>query len=221
MDHVLRLDRVLIALDGVPLVEVDAAVGPGEVLTVMGPSGSGKSTLLAYVAGFLDPAFRASGRISLGGEELTGRPAERRRIGLLFQDAMLFPHLSVAGNLAFGMPRSLDHRLERARAALSDVGLGGYEDRDPATLSGGQKARVALLRLLLSEPRAVLLDEPFSKLDAALRAEVRELVFGRLREAGLPTLLVTHDEADVPAAHATILHLGPDGAVGPRRPRTA
>jgi len=221
MDHVLRLDRVLIALDGVPLVEVDAEVGPGEVLTVMGPSGSGKSTLLAYVAGFLDPAFRASGRISLDGEELTGRPAERRRIGLLFQDAMLFPHLSVAGNLTFGMPRSLDHRLERARAALSDVGLGGYEDRDPATLSGGQKARVALLRLLLSEPRAVLLDEPFSKLDAALRAEVRELVFGRLREAGLPTLLVTHDEADVPAAHATIVHLGPNGAVGPRRPRTA
>lgn len=221
MAHVLRLDRVLIAFDGVPLVEIDAEVGPGEVLTVMGPSGSGKSTLLAYVAGFLDPAFRASGRISLDDEELTGRPAERRRIGLLFQDAMLFPHLSVAGNLTFGMPRSLDRRLERARAALSDVGLGGYEDRDPATLSGGQKARVALLRLLLSEPRAVLLDEPFSKLDAALRAEVRELVFGRLREAGLPTLLVTHDEADVPAAHATILHLGPDGAVGPRRPRTA
>lgn len=217
MAHVLCLDNVHIALAGEPLVTLDARVGPGEVLTVMGPSGVGKSTLLAYVAGFLDPAFRASGRISLDGDDITGIPAERRRIGLLFQDALLFPHLSVGGNLLFGMPRSLDRRRERMRTALADVGLAGYEDRDPATLSGGQKARVALLRLLLSEPRAVLLDEPFSRLDAALRGEIRELVFRRLRDAGLPTILVTHDTADAPAAHGAVVQLAPGDAAEEHR----
>ncbi|MEQ8815628.1 MAG: ATP-binding cassette domain-containing protein [Thalassobaculum sp.] len=216
--HRLRLDRLTIALGGVTLAAIDATVGPGEVLTVMGPSGSGKSTLLAFLAGFLDPAFSAGGRVLLDGEDVTGRPAEARRIGLLFQDPLLFPHLSVGGNLLFGMPRhraprncaprECDRR-DRMRAALREVGLEGYADRDPATLSGGQKARVALQRLLLSEPRAVLLDEPFSRLDAALRGEVRDLVFARLRDAGLPAVLVTHDAADRPADGGEVVHLCP------------
>lgn len=204
----LRLERVRIALARDVLLEVDAEVGPGEVLAVMGPSGAGKSTLLAWVAGFLDPAFTASGRVVLDGRDVTDDPAEARRIGILFQDPLLFPHLSVGGNLLFGMPRDANDRRARMRAALADAGMAGFEQRDPATLSGGQRARAALLRLLLSEPRAVLLDEPFSGLDAALRIEIRSLVFGRLRSAGLPAVLVTHDEADVPAG-SLVVHLRP------------
>ncbi|WP_302139320.1 ATP-binding cassette domain-containing protein [Halomonas alkalicola] len=206
-DHELVLDSVRIALHGTTLLALDARIAPGEVLSVMGPSGSGKSTLLAFVAGFLGPAFAASGRVLLNGSEITGLPAERRGIGLLFQDPLLFPHLSVAGNLRFGLPRAARDRAARVEAALDAVGLAGFGERDPATLSGGQQSRVALMRLLLSEPRAVLLDEPFSTLDTALRQEIRELVFGRLREAGLPSLLVTHDHADAEAAGGRILTL--------------
>lgn len=205
--HHLVLKDVQLALDGASLLTLDAEVGPGEILSVMGPSGSGKSTLLAFVAGFLAPAFEASGRVLLDGRDITGLPAERRGIGLLFQDPLLFPHLSVAGNLHFGLPRAARDRAARVEAALDAVGLAGFGERDPTTLSGGQQSRVALMRLLLSAPRAVLLDEPFSKLDTALRQEMRQLVFGRLREAGLPSLLVTHDQADAEAAGGRILTL--------------
>ncbi len=205
--HHLVLKDVRIALDGVTLLELDAEVGPGEVLTVMGPSGSGKSTLLAYLAGFLPPAFAASGQALLDGHDITALPAERRGIGLLFQDPLLFPHLSVSGNLRFGMPRSIPDKPERVEAALAQIGLVGFGQRDPATLSGGQKARVALMRLLLSEPCAVLLDEPFSKLDTHLRHEMRQLVFGRLRDAGLPSLLVTHDREDAEDAGGRVIEL--------------
>lgn len=180
-------------------------IAPGEIATVMGASGSGKSTLLAYVAGFLDrQAFAASGTVTLSGVPIDGLPAEERHLGLLFQDAILFPHLSVGGNLLFGLPRN-QYRSRSARRAivadaLAEAGLAGFEKRDPATLSGGQKARVALLRTLLAAPRALLLDEPFSKLDAALRAEFRAFVFDHARALALPTLLVTHDPADVEAA---------------------
>ncbi len=205
---VLRLEQVRIALAGRLLVEVDAEIGPGEVLTLMGPSGVGKSTLLAFIAGFLDPAFAASGRVSLAGRELTALPAEAREVGLLFQDPLLFPHLSVAGNLRFGMPRREADKRARIEQALAEVGLAGFGERDPATLSGGQQARVALLRLLLSRPSAALLDEPFSRLDRALREETRRLVFERLAEAGLPCLLVTHDHEDAEAAGGPVITLG-------------
>lgn len=205
--HHLELERVRIALDGLTLVTLDARIGPGEVLTVMGPSGSGKSSLLAWIAGFLAPAFEASGRLRLDDRDITALPAERRGIGLLFQDPLLFPHLSVAGNLRFGLPRGLPDKPRRIETALAEIGLAGFGERDPATLSGGQRARVALMRLLLAEPRAVLLDEPFAKLDAPLRHEMRQLVFGRLHEAGLPSLLVTHDREDAEAAHGPVVEL--------------
>ncbi|SMH34188.1 ATP-binding cassette domain-containing protein [Mesorhizobium australicum] len=207
----LMLDRVTIALGGRVLVSITHAVAPGEVLTVMGPSGSGKSTLLAYVGGFLDPAFEASGKVSVDGVDITRLPAEERHAGLLFQDALLFPHMTVAGNVAFALPAEVKGRaLRRARAeeALADVGLEGLGERDPDTLSGGQKARVALARTLLSSPRMLLLDEPFSRLDAELRQQMRELVFGKAKASGLPVILVTHDEADAAAAGGPVVRIG-------------
>ena len=204
----LVLDRVTISRQGRRLLAIDAAIGPGEVLTVMGPSGSGKSTLLAFVAGLLDPAFTADGSVLLDGRDITQLPPEERRIGLLFQDPLLFPHLSVASNLLFGVARDATMRRERVRDALAAAGLEGFGNRDPGTLSGGQKARVALMRVLLSEPKSLLLDEPFSKLDSALRAEIRAFVLERIRAAGLPTLLVTHDPGDAAAAAGPVVQIG-------------
>jgi len=206
----LQLRSVTIRLGSRVLVEaLDATVAPGEVVTIMGPSGSGKSTLLAYVGGFLDPAFTAGGEVLIGGEAITGLPAEERRVGILFQDDLLFPHLSVGGNLAFGLPRG-GSRAERRRLvteALAEADLAGFMDRDPATLSGGQRARVALLRTLLAEPRALLLDEPFGRLDRGLRQDIRSFVLGHARERGLPILLVTHDEEDATAAAGPVVEL--------------
>jgi len=206
----LTLDKVEILLNGDRLVAADAHIPPGEILTVMGPSGSGKSTLLAYVAGFLDPVFSAVGEIRLNGLDVTGLPPERRGMGLLFQDPLLFPHLSVSGNMMFGLtPAIKGHaaRRQAVEAALSHVGMGDFLNRDPATLSGGQRARVALMRTLLSKPAALLLDEPFSKLDTARRGQVRDLVFAEARQRGLPVLLVTHDVADANAAGGPCIEL--------------
>jgi putative thiamine transport system ATP-binding protein len=210
----LFLDHVRIALDGRELLDIDAHVAPGEVLTVMGPSGSGKSSLLAYVGGFLDPAFEASGRVRVGDVDLTALAPEDRHAGILFQDPLLFPHMSVAGNLVFALPQGSGSRAQRRQKAelmLAEVGLEGMADRDPDTLSGGQRARVALARVLLSRPRTLLLDEPFSKLDADLRQQMRELVFAKAGAAGLPTILVTHDAADAMAAGGPILRIANGG----------
>ncbi|MFM2422400.1 MAG: hypothetical protein RL291_930 [Pseudomonadota bacterium] len=206
----LALDDVAVTLGGRTLVEISAQVMPGQVLTVMGPSGSGKSSLLSYLAGTLAPAFSARGTARLNGRPLDGLPPEQRRVGLLFQDDLLFPHLSVGGNLAFALPAHVKGKAVRraaCEAALTAAGLEGFVDRDPATLSGGQRARVALLRVLLSEPEALLLDEPFSKLDAQLRASFRAFVFDEIRRRGLPALLVTHDPADAEAASGRVIEL--------------
>lgn len=211
----LVLAGVCISLQHRPLfAPLDLTVHPGEVVTVMGPSGCGKSTLLSYICGTLAPAFQAEGAVRLRGRDLAGLPLERRRVGILFQDALLFPHLSVAGNLAFGLPSGLSRRERQRRVAdaLLDAELAGLGGRDPATLSGGQRARVALLRTLLSEPEALLLDEPFSKLDAELRARMRTFVFEHARQRGLPTLLVTHDPADAQAAGGPVITLGASAA---------
>ncbi len=211
--HGLHLDAICIALDGRTLLSLSAHVRPGEILTVMGPSGAGKSALLAYIGGFLDPVFTGSGRILIDGDDLTGIAAEKRRCGMLFQDPLLFPHLSVGGNLLFGLTPSIARRDQRRRMveqALIDVELEGFFDRDPATLSGGQKARVALQRVMLSAPRLLLLDEPFSKLDSDLRQQTRGLIFARAKSAGLPVVLVTHDQADADAAGGPVIVIGED-----------
>ncbi|NNU80867.1 ATP-binding cassette domain-containing protein [Halovulum dunhuangense] len=207
----LRLDHVRINLRGRALISLDTLIRPGEVTTVMGPSGSGKSSLLALVTGTLAPEFETAGQVRIDGHDLSGLRPEARRIGILFQDHLLFPHLSVGENLAFGLHPRIEGRAARAArigAALSEVGLAGFADRDPATLSGGQRARVALMRMLLSEPRAVLLDEPFSGLDAALRAQIRAQVLDHVRQQRLPCLMVTHDLEDAQAAGGPILRVG-------------
>jgi len=211
MSGALRLDGVEIALGSRTLIPaLDLVVEPGECVTVMGPSGCGKSTLLAYLAGTIDPVFRARGRVRVGDEDMSELPPERRRLGVQFQDDLLFPHLSVGGNLAFALAPHVRERRERRRRieqALDEAGLAGFADRDPATLSGGQRARVALMRTLLAEPRALLLDEPFNRLDAALRGEIRAFVFDHARERHLPALLVTHDVADADAAGGCVIRI--------------
>lgn len=203
----LRLDRLRVMRGGTLLVDLDLDVAPGEVLTIMGPSGSGKSTALAAIMGTLGPGVRQSGRIWLDGRDVTGLPTRERRIGLLFQEDVLFPHLSVAGNLGFGLPAGVRGAERRARieTALEQADLAGFADRDPATLSGGQRARVALLRTLLAEPAALLLDEPFSRLDATLRAQIRSFVLERARQKGLPVILVSHDPEDAAAAGGRVV----------------
>jgi len=207
----LQLDAVSITIGARQLfAPITAHVAGGECLTLMGPSGSGKSTLLAYMSGTLDAEFAAQGRVHIGGVDVTPLPPERRRIGILFQDDLLFPHLSVGANLAFALPASVRPAAERRRRinqALADAGLEGFADRDPATLSGGQRARVAVMRTLLAEPQALLLDEPFSKLDAMLRGDFRRFVFEHARKSSLPTVLVTHDEADAQAAQGPVIRL--------------
>jgi putative thiamine transport system ATP-binding protein len=139
--------------------------------------------------------------VLIGEVDITRLAPERRRVGILFQDDLLFPHLSVGGNLGFALAahvRERDERRAHIERALAEAGLSGFADRDPATLSGGQRARVALMRALLSGPRVLLLDEPFNKLDAQLRNDFRRFVFEHAAERGLPVLLVTHDEADAP-----------------------
>lgn len=207
----LELRDVRIALDGRELVTVDLTIAPGEVVTLMGPSGAGKSSLLGHICGTLPDAFDVSGQVVLDGVALDGLPPQERHVGILFQDDLLFPHLSVGGNLAFALPPSIKgraNRRERVEKALESADMEGFADRDPATLSGGQRARVALMRVLLSEPCALLLDEPFSKLDSGLRDQIRTFVFDLARKNGLPTLMVTHDPEDGEAAGGRVIKLG-------------
>lgn len=203
----LELDNLAITLGGRAIVRQTTRIAAGEVLTIMGPSGSGKSTVLAAIIGTLRAPFTLSGRIRLAGRDVTDLPTRDRRIGLLFQDDVLFPHLSVGGNIAFALPPVWRGQARRARIAeaLAEAGLEGFADRDPATLSGGQRARVALLRTLLAEPMALLLDEPFSRLDADLRKQIRSHVFDRARAQGLPVILVTHDPEDARAAQGPVV----------------
>lgn len=211
----LVLQDVTLHLDGAPLLGIDCRIEPGTVLTVMGESGSGKSSLLDFIAGFLRPDFKASGKVMLDGKDLTPLPAQERHIGLMFQTPLLFPHMSVLQNLMFAIPatiRKKSLRRDMAQQALADAGLSGFGSRDPATLSGGQQTRVALMRTLLAEPHALLLDEPFSSLDKARRADIRALVFDAARQKGLPVLLVTHDEEDAVAAGGKVHFLDESGS---------
>jgi putative thiamine transport system ATP-binding protein len=198
--QIFRQDQLLLSLD--------EHVNGGEILTVMGPSGSGKSSLLNWLTGTLSSSFTATGEVWLNGQNVGNLPTHLRHIGVLYQDALLFSHLTVASNIAFAMPKgNKKQRLAKVEEALEQVGLQGMANRHPDNLSGGQQARVALLRTLLSEPKAILLDEPFSKLDTQLRVDTRQLVFDQIRNRKLPTIMVTHDHSDAEAAKGKVIHL--------------
>ncbi len=195
--------------DKVLIQNLSFGVKGGEILTLMGPSGCGKSSILNFICGSLSRGFDAEGEVWLNGTHISYLAAEKRRIGILFQDDLLFPHLSVAANLAFGVPASIrgQERRERVASALAVSGLEDYGKRDPATLSGGQRARIAVMRTLLAEPQAILLDEPFNKLDSALRNKFRHFVFSHIRKAFLPCILVTHDKEDAQSTNGRIIGL--------------
>lgn len=197
----LLLENISLTIGDVLLVKsFTISIEAGEIVTLMGPSGCGKSSILAYIAGDLTTPMHGAGRVMLDGVDLMGLPPEGRRVGRLFQDDLLFPHLSVAENLLFGIARGNPaERRSLVNDALASAQLEGLESRAPHTLSNGQKARVALFRALMAKPQAMLLDEPFSKLDAELRQSIRNYVFAHLRERNIPTLLVTHDREDAPA----------------------
>jgi putative thiamine transport system ATP-binding protein len=209
--------RRLATRDHTLVQDLHIEVAPGRILTLMGPSGSGKSSVLAAIAGTLhgvaegSEALRFDGTVMLAGQDLTLLPTAQRGVGLLFQDDLLFAHMTVAENLLFAVPAGPKReRMAEVEQALEEAGLAGFGARDPATLSGGQRARVALMRALLARPKALLLDEPFSKLDATLRDQFRAFVFDHLRESGVPAALVTHDAADV-ADPSQVVELGRAG----------
>jgi putative thiamine transport system ATP-binding protein len=196
-----------LSLSGQPLFSpVSFSATPGKVVAITGPSGSGKSTILADLSGILPASFESKGTIEFHQQDLRPIPIEKRKVGILFQEDLLFPHLNVYQNLAFGLPRELSTQEKKRRIcdALSEAELTGYDSRDIATLSGGQRSRVALLRTLLSEPELILLDEPFSKLDKELRIPFREWVYDHILNLNIPTVLVTHDDDDIPAGSTVV-----------------
>jgi putative spermidine/putrescine transport system ATP-binding protein len=175
---------------------IDLAVEDGELVALIGPSGSGKSTCLKLLAGFFRPD---QGCIKVDGQDVDTLSPERRRLGIVFQNYALFPHMSTRDNVAYPLKVRGVTRPERRRAAdamLDRVGLSGLGDRTPRTLSGGQQQRVALARALVFEPRALLLDEPLSALDAGLRIAMRDEIRRVQREAGISTIHVTHDQEE-------------------------
>jgi len=193
----LHVNNLSHGFDGVPVVNgVSVFVAPGEVVCLLGPSGCGKTTLLRVAAGL---ETIQKGQVHIGetivadGATHLNTPPDQRGIGLMFQDYALFPHLSVRGNISFGVGAGTPERQAWLTRALDQMGLSNYADSYPHTLSGGQQQRVALLRALAPEPQVLFLDEPFSGLDVSRRATVRGQTLDLLRDTGVATLMVTHD----------------------------
>ena len=196
------------------LRDLSLRIAAGEIVALLGPSGCGKSTLLKMVAG-LEPADQGS--VWFNGQDITQQPPERRGFALMFQDFALFPHLNVLDNVAFGL---VEQRLPRAQARqhasamLGRFGLATQAQQQVWTLSGGEQQRVALARALITAPRALLLDEPFSALDAELRQSLRDEFRQHIAAAGMATLLVTHDEQEARAMASRAVRLQ-DGQLQP------
>ncbi len=189
---------------------VSLSVGQSEVLALLGPSGSGKTTILRLIAGFETPD---AGTIRIGGEEITRVPPEKRRFGMVFQHYALFPHMTVGENVGFGLEGrgiAAPERRRQVAEALAAVDLEGFEPRPATELSGGQQQRVALARALAPRPRVLLLDEPLSNLDPALRERTRRELQRLIRRTGITTVFVTHEqeEAFELGDRVALLHLG-------------
>ena len=207
----LSLESLVVSRAQSTLLKVDACVKNGAILTVMGPSGAGKSTLLQAISGQLHGPFSLSGIIKVNGVVVNDKAAHLRKVGIMFQDALLFEHMTVAENIAFAMPpdshANRKAKMEAINEMLSAVDLKDIGERAVTSLSGGQQSRVSLLRTLASEPDVVLLDEPFSKLDSALREQIRSWTFAQLKARNIPAVLVTHDKEDALAAGGQIIEL--------------
>jgi len=206
---VLDVRDVTVRFDGAAVLDdVSLHVADGEIVGLLGPSGSGKSTLLRVVAGL---QVVDAGTVALDGHDVTPMPTHRRSVGLVFQDAQLFPHRDVAGNIAFGlqMARWPSPRCNaRVTEMLGLVGLAGFERRAVATLSGGERTRVALARSLAPSPAVLLLDEPLTGLDRALRDRLADELSTILRAAGTTSLMVTHDPAEAETICDRVIEMG-------------
>lgn len=195
----LVINDVTLGFGNTPLfAPISIKVAAGDIALLTAPSGMGKSTLLRWICGMTDAGLSAKGDIFLDGALVNDVAIEKRQMGMMFQEPLMFPHLTVAGNLAFGLKRSGTgaERKSIIAAQLEEMGMAGMEDRDPMTLSGGQKARVALIRCMLAQPKALLLDEPFSGLDDVTREDFADLVKRAVRARKLPVLMVSHDPRD-------------------------
>ncbi|MFO7323016.1 MAG: ABC transporter ATP-binding protein [Chloroflexota bacterium] len=198
MPNPLEIHNLTKSYNGVQVLSgVSLSVRPGQITALLGPSGCGKTTTLRLIAGFEWPD---SGTIAINGRIVASDtvrvPAEERRVGMVFQEYALFPHLSVADNITFGLSGKAKEKAERAKAMLALVGLSGIGNRMPYELSGGQQQRVALARALAPQPDILLLDEPFSNLDAALRGQVRSEVRAILKQTNITCVFVTHDQEE-------------------------
>lgn len=228
MRESVSISGLSLGYSAIPVLEgIDLTVGAGEFLALLGPSGSGKTTLLRAIAGLERPD---EGSIAIGDRTMADIdvwiPPERRGVGMVFQDGALFPHLSVGENVGFGLPRA-ERTKERIAGLLAMVDLAGFDRRLPGTLSGGQQQRVALARALAPSPSVLLLDEPFSALDAALRVQLRGEIRRILSDIGITVVFVTHDqdEAFVMGDRVAVLRDGRIEQVGTpselyRRPST-
>jgi putative spermidine/putrescine transport system ATP-binding protein len=197
MTDAVRVEGLRISYGAVQVVKgVDISVGAGEIVSLLGPSGCGKTTTLRAIAGFADPD---AGRILIHGQDITDMPANRRDIGMVFQGYALFPHLTAAENVAYGLKMRKLPKPEiatRVARALDLVKLSAFGDRRPKQLSGGQQQRVAIARALVIEPRVLLLDEPLSNLDAKLRQEMRMELRRLLKQTHVASIFVTHDQEE-------------------------
>jgi putative spermidine/putrescine transport system ATP-binding protein len=191
----IRLDKLTRTYGIMTAVEsVSLQIAEGEFYSLLGPSGCGKSTTLRMIAGFVAPS---AGRVLIGGQDVTALPPEKRDIGIVFQNYAIFPHMSVADNIAFGLKLRKLSRVEISRTvdgALEKVGLAGFGGRFQRNLSGGQQQRVAIARVLVTKPRILLLDEPLSALDKSLREEMKFWIKNLQQELGITTVYVTHDQ---------------------------
>ena len=188
-------------------------IAEGEIVTLMGPSGCGKTSLLSGISGTLETPLHIKGTVLLNGKNLLTLKPHQRRVGRMFQDDVLFPHLTIGENLLFGMPKgNRAERLNQMRQGLHEIELDGFENRAPHTLSGGQRQRVSLMRSLLAKPDCMLLDEPFSKLDQSLRGSIAQKTFEILKQHKIPTVLVTH-QLDDGTIDGRVLQITPQGKV--------